>query len=234
MRSDKSARLSGHREQARLDHEAPTLKLIQEWNACLRSLERDDAATPLTAPFWCIGRLCGVVSRRALEQQDRRLWSAISAKYTTVFAEHMVARSVPTEAAQKQIRQILANAFTALRAPQESYWIPMVLWREASAVLGDHPAIKPKYLLRALVDEISDGPARKAVEFFAYQVGERPRGTSRVHRESFDAGCVALHQVLHQRASSLKLWTDGSVSAKVVFHTASDPIPYMEHLLLRV
>lgn len=232
MRSVDGDRLVQGKDNAAPDHEPPTLQLMREWIACLKSIEKDQLATPITAPMWCARRLFGFVSREALDRQDRRLWSAICRRYSTVFSEHMLFAGVPQANAPEFVARILSNAFAALRAPPEFHWIPTVLWKQASQALGDQPMLKPKFFLRSLVDEIPDPAARDAVRRVAYGIGKRPAGSARVRREVFEAGCVALHKMLSSNASSLGDWTDGSVSAKRVYHHASDPVPYLELLLL--
>ena len=229
MRSDDSARLIGQEDP---DDEPPTYKLMDDWIACLREIERDDSATPLTAPIWCIRRSLGWVSRARLDEDDKRLWGAICQKYATVFSEHMDWAGVADGDASLLTRKVQFNAFVALRQSPARHRIAAVLWEQASKRFGNWPALKPKYFLRAIVDELPDRAARQAIRQAAYGIGKRPTGSVFERRAQFDEGCEALFSFLSNNASSLDRWTDGSVSATLVRHTASNPTAYIEHLLL--
>lgn len=229
MRSDDSNRLQGGEDP---NDEPSTFKLVDDWIACLRAIERDDLATFLTAPFWSVQRSLGLVSRESLDRVDKKLWAAICRRYATVFAEHMDWSSIAESDAKQLARRVLSDAFALLRSPSERYGIPTVLWEQASKRFGNCPTLKAKYFLRAIVDEVPDRAARQTIRQMAYGIGKRPAGSLAERRERFDAACAALLSYLSSNASSLHRWTDGSVSARLVHHTRQNPTAYIEHLLL--
>lgn len=231
MRSGGAKRLVLGKHSEDPHHDIPTYRLMQRWAGCVARVERDRLATPLTDPLWCFARNT-VISSDSIRTDWKTYWKSIGRRYDGVVREWMLRKSIHKATAPTVASTALAEAHARLCAPGDHRRVPVELWKAFERAFGPDRAIKPKFFLRAFVDEISDPLARATIQGVAYRYGEAPMGDTAQRRARFDAGCAALHQVLRRHSIALSACTDGALTLDQLSIAVDEPGAFYERLML--
>jgi hypothetical protein len=198
---------------------ATTLVLMYRWVRDVRRLERLIHASWLRDPWSKI-----LQERRRMRLQHRIAQETVpelADRYQGVMYQILSRIGIPREQLPGAFSEVWQLAQTSVRTTLNPRRVPQALWTARSAAIrpsaaasqrGAAERLKPKLMLRALVDEIPPCDERGVLRSLAYDFGLEPPQRSREALRALSDALGLLHaQVLH-RSSELEVLSDGALS----------------------
>lgn len=231
MRFEVPERLVLGKQSQDVHYDFPIYTVANRWATCVERVERDKLATVFTDPVWCILRNT-LLSVKSIEADRASCWKSITRRYDGVIKEWMLHVGTHTAIAPNAASTALAESHNHLCEPGKHWRLPVELWKAFERAIGGYAAIKPKFFLRAFVDEIPNYLERATVQSVAFAFGPLPQGDVALRRKLFASGCRALHLRLARDVSILSELTSGALTPIHLAHAEADPEVYFENLLL--
>jgi hypothetical protein len=201
----------------------PSFALMRELMTRGRKLERRREASWLVSPVQAAARL--IFGLEELEQDEIAIWRELCGRYEGVLKQMLAQEGLPVDEAGTRLDSVHWTARAEFAKQTEHELFPVVLWRACLLHGRSTPVqLKPKFMLRAFVDELPSSDERGVLRAICYGGSLRDDESTQERRKARELGCEMLHREVLSFGMRIDAMTDGALAHGVMSRLSGDAL----------